>query len=73
MHSRSDGRDLWFSYKDADGRGVYFKVCWNSKLSMYKLYLEKDLMLQGKYRLTSALLYAVSHTFRSISMRLKIA
>ena len=30
-HPRNDGRNLWFSYHDADGRGVYFKVNWNCK------------------------------------------
>lgn len=32
-HPRTDGRDLWFSYKDA-----YFKVCYNSNMKMYELY-----------------------------------
>ena len=42
VHSRSDGRDLWFSYKDADGRGVYFKVCWNNQLRIHELYSVVD-------------------------------
>lgn len=41
-HYRTDGRDLWFSYKDGDGRGVYFKVCWNGRLRMYELYSVVD-------------------------------
>lgn len=41
-HPRTDGRDLWFSYKDSDGRGVYFKVCWNNKMNTYELYSVVD-------------------------------
>ena len=41
-HPRTDGRSLWFSYKDADGRGVYFKVTYNSQLSKYELYSVVD-------------------------------
>ena len=36
-HSRDDGRNLWFSYIDGDGRGIYFKVCKNA-LGSYELY-----------------------------------
>lgn len=35
---RTDGRDLWFSYSDNQGRGVYFKVTWNTRLKKYELY-----------------------------------
>ena len=28
----------FLSYKDADGRGAYFKVCYNSNMKMYELY-----------------------------------
>ena len=42
VHPRSDGRELWFTYTDADGRGVYFKVCWNRELSTYELYSVVD-------------------------------
>ena len=41
-HSRTDGRDLWFTYTDAEGRGVYFKVCWNSQLHKHELYSVVD-------------------------------
>jgi hypothetical protein len=41
-HPRTDGRELWFTYKDADGRGVYFKVCKNSKIKAYELYSVVD-------------------------------
>lgn len=41
-HPRKDKRDLWFSYKDADGRGVYFRVCWNQNMKMYELYSVAD-------------------------------
>ena len=41
-HPRTDGRDLWFSYQDADGRSVYFKVDWNKKLKKYELYSVVD-------------------------------
>ncbi len=44
IHSRTDGRDLWFSYKDSDGRGVYFKVCWNNKMNTYELYSVVDVI-----------------------------
>lgn len=37
-HPRTDRRELWFSYQDGDGRGVYFKVDWNNHLKMYELY-----------------------------------
>lgn len=40
-HSRDDGRNLWFSYIDGDGRGVYFKVCKNA-LGSYELYSVTD-------------------------------
>ena len=29
--SRSDGKTMFFRYKDKDGRGLYFKVAYNSK------------------------------------------
>lgn len=36
---RKDGRDLWFSYKDNDGRGVYFKANFrNRQGGYYELY-----------------------------------
>ena len=36
---RTDGRELWFSYKDNDGRGVYFKANFrNRKGGYYELY-----------------------------------
>lgn len=35
---RKDGRSLWFTYQDADGRGVYFKVAYNSSRKLYELY-----------------------------------
>lgn len=41
-HPRTDGRDLWFAYKDADGRGVYFKVTWNTKIKKYELFSVVD-------------------------------
>ncbi len=41
-HPRTDGRELWFTYKDADGRGVYFKVCKNNKIKAYELYSVVD-------------------------------
>lgn len=44
IHPRTDGRDLWFTYTDADGRGVYFKVCWNNNLKMHELYSVVDKM-----------------------------
>lgn len=44
IHPRTDGRDLWFAYKDADSRGVYFKIAWNSKLKFYELYDVVDKM-----------------------------
>lgn len=44
IHPRTDGRDLWFAYKDTDGRGVYFKIAWNSKLKFYELYDVVDKM-----------------------------
>ena len=37
-HLRSDGRDLWFTYKDKEGRGVYFKVSWSRYTKQYELY-----------------------------------
>lgn len=40
-HSRDDGRNLWFSYIDGDGRGIYFKVCKNA-LGSYELYSVTD-------------------------------
>lgn len=42
IHSRTDGRDFWSTYTDADGRGVYFKVCWNNQLKMHELYSVTD-------------------------------
>ena len=39
---RTDGRDLWFTYTDVDGRGVYFKVCWNNQLKIHELYSVTD-------------------------------
>ena len=41
-HPRTDGRDLWFSYTDSEGRGVYFKVAWNNKMKIHELYSVKD-------------------------------
>ena len=41
-HPRTDGRNLWFSYTDADGRGVFFRVTYNSMLSKYELYSVVD-------------------------------
>ena len=43
-HPRTDGRDLWFTYIDADGRGVYFKVCWNNNLKRHEFYSVVDKM-----------------------------
>lgn len=43
-HERTDGRDLWFKYKDNEGRGVFFHVCWNSKLGTHELYSVTDKM-----------------------------
>ena len=36
-HPRTDGREVWFSYKDADSRDVYLKVSWNNKMKIYEL------------------------------------
>ncbi|MBQ2051728.1 MAG: hypothetical protein II495_05780, partial [Paludibacteraceae bacterium] len=41
-HPRTDGRNLWLSYHDADGRGVYFKVNWNANVKKYELYSVVD-------------------------------
>ncbi len=41
-HPRTDGRNLWFSYHDADGRDVYFKVNWNANIKKYELYSVVD-------------------------------
>lgn len=42
IHPRTDGRELWFTYKDAEGRGVYFKVNWNRNLKGYEFYSVVD-------------------------------
>ena len=41
-HSRNDGRVLWFTYSDSDGRGVFFKVNYNKNLKGYELYSVVD-------------------------------
>ena len=41
-HIRTDGRDLWFAYKDNEGRGVYFKVAWSKFSNTYELYSVDD-------------------------------
>jgi len=41
-HARKDGRELWFSYSDNEGRGVYFKVNWNKNIKRYELYSVTD-------------------------------
>lgn len=41
-HARSDMRQLWFTFKDDEGRGVYFKVCWNKQINSYELYSAAD-------------------------------
>lgn len=41
-HQRTDGRNLWFKYKDGDGRGVFFKVTWNKNIKKYELYSVTD-------------------------------
>ena len=41
-HPRTDGRELWFYYKDADGRGVYFVVAWSRYTKKYDLYSVVD-------------------------------
>lgn len=40
--TRTDGRDMWFKYSDNEGRGVFFKVCWNTKLGIHELYSVTD-------------------------------
>ena len=42
--ARTDGREMWFKYKDADGRGIYFKVSWNSSNKYYELYSVTDVL-----------------------------
>lgn len=42
--ARTDGRDMWFKYKDAEGRGVYFKVTWNTHNKIYELYSVTDVL-----------------------------
>lgn len=37
-HSRKDGRDLFFRYKDNQGRGVYFKVSYQPNAEAGKKY-----------------------------------
>ena len=36
-HLRTDGRDLWFTYKE-NGRGIYFQTTYNRHLKKYELY-----------------------------------
>ena len=40
--ARTDGRDMWFKYSDNEGRGVFLKVCWNTKLDIHELYSVTD-------------------------------
>lgn len=42
QHQRTDGRDLWFTYKDNEGKGVYFKVGWNKNIKKYEFYSVVD-------------------------------
>ena len=35
---RKDGKELFFRYKDKDGRGIYFKVVYESKQGEGKRY-----------------------------------
>lgn len=37
-HSREDGRYLWFTYKDTDGIGIFFKVDKQTRSGLYELY-----------------------------------
>ena len=47
IHYRTDGRDLWFAYLDSEGRGVYFKVCFNKNIKGYEFYsAEKELKIK---------------------------
>lgn len=47
IHSRKDGRDLWFAYLDSEGRGVYFKVCLNKNIKGYEFYsVERELKIK---------------------------
>ena len=41
-HSRGDDREFWFTYEDAEGRGVYFKVAWQKSMKKYTLYSVVD-------------------------------
>lgn len=47
-HTRKDGRDLWFAYKDIAGRGGDFKVCWNKNIKKYELYSVVDKLEKNK-------------------------
>lgn len=43
VHQRTDSRNVWFRYKDNDGRGIYFQVARNDQnQGRYELYSVTD-------------------------------